>query len=115
MKQEGEIKLVGLMIRIYCHHHHHTKKENYCEACQSLFEYAKIRRIRCIHGDKKPFCSNCPIHCYQPEMREKIVKVMRFSGKRIVFSHPLLAFKHLFESLRQKRRLKRKEQKSGDK
>ncbi len=26
------------------------------------------------------FCSNCRVHCYSPDMRQQIKKVMRFSG-----------------------------------
>lgn len=28
--------------------------------------------------ETKTFCSNCKVHCYKPEMREKIRDVMRF-------------------------------------
>ena len=64
-------------------------------------------------GDKKPFCSNCKIHCYKSEMRERIKNVMRFAGPRIVFRHPIIAVKHLIETKKQKKKLKKEEQKSN--
>ncbi len=33
-----------------------------------------------LHGTEKTFCANCKVHCYKPEMREKIRAVMRFFG-----------------------------------
>ena len=39
--------------------------------------------------ESKTFCSNCRVHCYCPDMREKIRMVMRFSGPRMLFYHPV--------------------------
>ncbi len=41
------------------------------------------------------FCSKCPIHCYKPKMREHIREVMRYSGPRMIFYHPIIAIKHM--------------------
>ena len=35
--------------------------------------------------EQKTFCANCKVHCYKPEMREQIRKVMRFSGTEDYF------------------------------
>ena len=32
--------------------------------------------------EEKTFCSNCTVHCYRPEMRERIRTVMRYAGPR---------------------------------
>ena len=80
MKQEKEIETVSLMIGLYCQKKHGTKKGELCPECRQLLEYVKFRRMKCPWGDKKPFCANCSIHCYKPDMREKIARVMRFSG-----------------------------------
>lgn len=53
----------------------------------------------------KTFCSNCPVHCYRPEMRERIRQVMRDSGPRMLFHHPAAAIRHLVETRREKQRL----------
>lgn len=57
--------------------------------------------------ESKAFCSNCRVHCYCPDMREKIRMVMRFSGPRMLFYHPVLAIRHLVESTKEKRRMDR--------
>ena len=65
MNKEKELETVALMIRRYCRGIHGTKGKTLCPECDALLEYARQRRVRCPHGDKKPFCSNCPIHCYK--------------------------------------------------
>ena len=52
----------------------------------------------------KTFCSNCRVHCYKPDMREKIRQVMRFSGPRMLFYHPIRAIRHVIETKKEKRR-----------
>ena len=55
--------------------------------------------------ETKTFCSNCRVHCYRPDMRERIREVMRFSGPRMMLYHPVMAVRHLIESRREKRLL----------
>ena len=107
VNKEKELKVVTLMIERYCRGKHNTKKHDLCEECSELLEYVKQRRERCPHGDNKPFCSNCKIHCYKPSMRAKIREVMRYSGPRIVFNHPILATKHLIESKCEKKKMEK--------
>ncbi len=57
--------------------------------------------------ETKTFCSNCRVHCYKPEMRERIRQVMRFSGPRMLFVHPVQAVRHVIETKKEKRRLER--------
>lgn len=38
-------------------------------------------------------------------MREKIREVMRFSGPRMIFHHPVAAIRHVIETKKEKRRL----------
>jgi hypothetical protein len=56
--------------------------------------------------ETKTFCSNCKVHCYKPEMREKIREIMRFSGPRMIFYHPIMAIRHLIESKKEKQKMK---------
>jgi len=51
-----------------------------CSVCQDLLTYA-IKRNELCPLDPKPRCKKCHVHCYKPEMRERIRKVMAFSGK----------------------------------
>ena len=102
---EKEKKLIPVMIRKYCHGKHGTKGEELCETCKALTEYALFRLEKCPFKKNKQFCSFCKIHCYKPEMREKIRAVMRFSGPRMLFVHPVAAIRHVMETNREKRRL----------
>ena len=85
-----------LMIRTYCRGHHGTR-QGLCPECQALQEYALLRADRCPFIETKTFCSNCRVHCYKPAMREKIRAVMRYSGPRMLFSHPVLVVRHGIE------------------
>lgn len=96
-QREKEIKIVTLMIQIYCKNHHHTQGE-LCEECKKLADYAKLRVDKCPFMEIKTFCSNCKVHCYKIEKREKIREVMRYSGPRMIFYHSILAIKHIIES-----------------
>ena len=68
---EKEKKLIPVMIRSYCRGRHGTKGE-LCEECRALTEYALFRLEKCPFKVNKKFCSFCKIHCYKPDMREKI-------------------------------------------
>ena len=108
-KREREKKVVGQMIALYCHKNHHTKGEQLCPECAALKEYACSRSDHCPFMESKTFCNNCKVHCYKPEMREKIRVVMRFSGPRMIFHHPVMAIRHVIESQKEKRRLEEQE------
>ena len=92
-----EKSVVEQMIRLYC-----RKKEGndaLCESCRELLAYAHSRLDRCRFGAQKPTCRKCPIHCYRPDMKERIRLVMRWSGPRMLFYHPIAAIKHLWREL----------------
>ena len=74
-----------------------------CPVCQQLSDYAKLRSQKCPFMEEKTFCANCKVHCYKPEMREQIRKVMRFSGPRMLLYHPVLAVWHLICSVKEKK------------
>lgn len=75
--------------------------------CAALDAYARSRSDRCPFMETKTFCSNCKVHCYKPDMREKIREVMRFSGPRMLFYHPIMAIRHVMESRNEKRKLEK--------
>ena len=103
---EREKKLIPVMIKKYCHGKHKTKGE-VCEDCRQLTEYALFRLEKCPFKVNKQFCSFCKIHCYKPEMREKIKDVMKYAGPRMILTHPVFAFKHVFQMVGHKRKVKR--------
>ena len=104
-KREREKQLVSRMITVYCKKNHGGK--GLCPDCAALDAYARQRSDRCPFMETKTFCSNCKVHCYKPEMREKIRKVMIFSGPRMIFYHPVVAVRHVIETKKEKRRLER--------
>ena len=107
-KRRREKETVALMIGIYCRKKHGTKK-GLCPRCRGLLDYAAARSDRCPFMETKTFCSNCKVHCYKPEMRERIRQVMRFSGPRMLFYHPVMALRHVVESKKEKKRLEKSE------
>ena len=82
---EKEKQTVEQMIRLYC-----RKKEGngtLCPQCRELLEYAQTRLSRRI----------CTVHCYKPEMRERMRVVMRWAGPRMLLYHPVAAIRHLWQ------------------
>lgn len=92
------------MIALYCRNKH-GKRQGLCPNCAALDSYARERSDKCPFMETKTFCSNCKVHCYKPEMREKIRAVMRFSGPRMMFHHPVMAVRHVLETKKEKKRL----------
>lgn len=86
------------MIDMYCRHHHITDK--HCESCKELYSYARQRSLKCPFGENKPACGKCPVHCYKPKMKAKIREVMKFSGPKMIHSHPILALRHFLMARR---------------
>lgn len=104
-RREREKELVSQMIALYCRRKHGGK--TLCPDCAALDSYARQRSDKCPFMETKTFCSNCRVHCYKPEMRERIRAVMRFSGPRMIFHHPVIALRHVIETRREKRRLEK--------
>jgi hypothetical protein len=96
-----ELKTVAAMISLYCRDRHQSRDE-LCQDCRELAEYARFRLERCPFQENKTTCGNCRIHCYKTVMREKIREVMRYAGPRMIKRHPLLAVGHMIDGLRKK-------------
>ena len=43
----------------------------------ALFTYAQKRLDKCVFGEEKPACKQCPVHCYQPAKREEMKQIIR--------------------------------------
>ena len=94
-KVTKEKQTVEQMIRLYC-----RKKEGnetLCPQCREVLEYAHARLSRCPFGEKKGTCRLCTIHCYKPEMRERMREIMRWAGPRMLLYHPVAAIRHLWQ------------------
>lgn len=92
------------MIALYCRNKH-GKRQGLCPDCAALDSYARERSDKCPFMETKTFCSNCKVHCYKPEMREKIRAAMRFSGPRMMFHHSVMVVRHVLETKKEKKRL----------
>jgi hypothetical protein len=95
-----EKKTIETMIIMHCHDKHDTGNAP-CDDCRQLLDYAGERLDKCPYQEAKPTCAKCPIHCYKPEMREKVRSVMKYSGPRMTYRHPILALHHFLDSRRQ--------------
>ncbi len=65
-----------------------------------MVAYAEKRLALCPFGADKPTCGKCTVHCYKPALRERVRRIMRFSGPRMLWHHPLMAICHLLDSRR---------------
>ncbi len=101
-KQQDEKRLIAEMIAYYCQKKHGFVAGRLCEDCRKLMDYANTRIERCPFTESKTFCSHCEVHCYAPEMRERIREVMRYSGPRMLIRHPLLSVRHALTGMQNK-------------
>ncbi|OEF98149.1 nitrous oxide-stimulated promoter family protein [Desulfuribacillus alkaliarsenatis] len=92
-----ELETIEKMIYIYCKDKHGTGGI-LCSDCHNLLEYARKRLHMCPHGESKPVCGNCKIHCYKKDKRQQVIDVMRYAGPRMTYKHPILALYHLLDS-----------------
>ncbi len=95
-----ENKTIGVMIALYCRQQH--RQLGLCPECRELLDYAQKRLEKCPFQEGKTTCAKCPVHCYKPQMRDEIRQVMRFSGPRMLYRHPVLAVFHLIDGMRKK-------------
>lgn len=65
-----------------------------------LNDYADKRLDKCVFGEEKPACKQCPVHCYQPAKREEMKQIMRWAGPRMLWRHPVLTVLHLLDDRR---------------
>ena len=88
-----EKRTVFHMIELWCRKNHGGKE--LCSECRELLDYSLSRLDHCKFGNAKTKCHKCPVHCYRPDMRDRIRAVMRFSGPRMLLHHPLEALRYL--------------------
>jgi hypothetical protein len=96
-----EERTIVEMIAMYCRDHHDDEAardaEGMCPDCAELMAYARLSLEKCRYGADKPTCAKCTTHCYKPVLRERVREVMRYSGPRMIRTHPLLAVAHLVD------------------
>jgi hypothetical protein len=98
-RMKRERRTIAIMTEIYCKGHHHTNG-TLCKECQEFQDYAFLRLSKCPFQDKKTTCGKCTIHCYRPDMKERVRQVMRYSGPRLLLRHPVLSMHHAWDAHR---------------
>lgn len=93
-KINNEISVIITMIDIFYKNKKHKNQYTSTEI-EELKNYCKSRVDNCPVILEKSFCSSCKIHCYDEEHRALIKKVMKYSGPRMIYYHPILLVKHL--------------------
>lgn len=96
---EREQRTFAHMLGIYCRAHHHPAGR-LCPECLELLHQVCKRLTKCPFGVDKPACGDCPHNCQAPDTRDRLRRIMRFSGPRMLWRHPLLALLHLYDSRR---------------
>ena len=100
-KIRREIKTLEALISIYCEKNH-RQSNGLCDQCQEIKVYAINKIKECPDQPDKPICESCSTHCYEPVMRERIKEIMRFSGPRIIWRHPILTIDHIMKKYKYK-------------
>ncbi len=93
-----EKKTIARMIALYENRCPHAIKEE--GHYSALKAYADKRLDKCVFGEEKSACKQCPVHCYQPARREEMKQVMRWAGPRMLWRHPILTIRHLIDDRR---------------
>ena len=95
-----ERRTMAAMMAIYCRDHH-GHRGRLCDDCNQLLSYADQRLANCPFGADKPACNLCQVHCYSATQREQVKAVMRYSGPRMLWRHPILSLYHLLDKRRE--------------
>ena len=101
-----EKKTIDKMVHVYCRGHHGTNGNQLCDECTEFFSYAFMRLDKCPFQEEKSTCGKCLVHCYQPQMRGKAKKIMRYSGPRLIWRSPILSLHHVFDGRKKPQTLK---------
>lgn len=89
-----EKKTVTAMIDIY--YKQFSDEDSLLEK-EDVLAYAMTRLNYCRFGEEKPTCKVCPVHCYKKSYQDKMKKIMRYSGPRMLIYHPIMSVEHFFK------------------
>ncbi len=94
---QKEFDTMEIMVQLYCREHH-QENDMVCSECIKLIEYSRERLRKCPFHNQKVTCGKCSVHCYKKDMQQKIIEVMRYSGPKMIWKHPIIALQHLINS-----------------
>ena len=92
-----EKKTIDKMVHVNCRGHHEINRDLLCAECAEFLSYALTRLDSCPFQEEKSTSGKCLVHCYQPQKREEVRKIMRYSGLRLLLHNPGLALHHAFD------------------
>lgn len=133
-RREHEKLTYLAMARIYCRKVHTGPREPYhtadgklvrffpgrscslCPDCTKRADDVLKRTARCPHMAYKTFCHNCPRPCHKEDPEG--ARMMRSSGPRLLFYHPIIGlrfFSYLFRVIRRDKKARRRQERAtGD-
>ncbi len=101
-KKNKDIRILSDFIAIFCQENHRAEAKDtflikdeglrtilgdkdlvLCQDCHKLLNHGITKLLLCPY-EPKPMCKKCETHCYAPGYREKIRKVMKFSGSYLI-------------------------------
>ncbi len=101
-KKAKDIKVLRDFVSVFCRENHRAEDKDVftiedarlhqvlgdkelvlCQDCSQLLNHGIAKLLLCPY-DPKPMCKKCETHCYAPGYREKVRKVMRFSGLYLI-------------------------------
>lgn len=109
-KEIKDLKILAWFTSVYCSDHHMAPRESLvdlpnqlaslqryqcCDECRKFLTYAIERRLNCPL-EERPVCKHCQVHCYRSDYREKVRKIMRYSGKALIKKGRLDLLWHYF-------------------
>ncbi len=106
-QQQKDIRIIGMFTEAWCAGHQHEQRRplqvpgmskplELCPACSAFMEYAVSRRLKCPLEAEKPSCKHCRIHCYAPQQRELVKRIMAWAGRRMIMRGRLDYLWHYF-------------------
>lgn len=93
--QLKDISIISRFTQVWCAGHNHKERRTVllpanikpvelCADCSCFVQYATLKRFKCPLEAEKPSCKHCRIHCYAPEQRALVKKIMAWSGRRMI-------------------------------
>ncbi len=101
-KKTKDVRVLADFVAIFCRQNHRQepkavfsvtnealrraigdKELMLCDDCRRLLHHGVAKLLQCPY-DPKPMCKKCLTHCYAAGHRERMRKVMRFSGLYLV-------------------------------
>lgn len=97
MKAEKKLEksTIEKIAGIYCSNKHGVTGV-LCYDCSKLLADTIHLVNKCPYSPK-PACGACKTNCFSVEHKRKMNQVMKYSGARMLFRHPILTINHLWK------------------